>query len=320
MITVRGAQSPALIWIQSALFGRRDVFPLRNTEVRGVPGRGRELTLHARRVLRMMSSGSANTVGMPCSVRAHLVLIRSVSSSIVMSTSRTFPRLSVRACTRPTPFSDQPPTIALEDWVQVGSETLAAADGNRPVPLRLQRMTHVPLIDHRPPEAETIECRSPLDGVLVIHVRREPLRKPAPQLELQRVVVAISPAVGDVDVVDVGVGDEEVRRQPRGDRPAAGTWRTPSSSASGPRGPRACGVVASGERRVRPVVDTSRIGRRVGGISPAPVRISEVGRQRVGAGTRPEVRNRPSARRNAGGVVRPQVLHRQPELVHEIVA
>ena len=43
---------------------------------------------------------------------------------------------------RPTPLKLHPPSDALEDRVHVAAEALAAADRNRPVPLRLDGVAY----------------------------------------------------------------------------------------------------------------------------------------------------------------------------------
>ena len=84
------------------------------------------------------------------------------------------------------------------------AEPLAAADRDRPVPLRLDRVADVRRWrSMRAAVAEAVERRSALERVLIVDVRLQSLRQPAAQLDLQRVVVAEGAAVGHVDVVHV---------------------------------------------------------------------------------------------------------------------
>ncbi len=105
----------------------------------------------------------------------------------------------------------------VEDRVHVAAEPLAAAERQHPVRLELERVADRGVAGHRDvgpraAEAEAVELRSALERVLIVQVRGEALRQAAPQLELQRVVLAERAAVGHVGVVHVRVDDEEVRR------------------------------------------------------------------------------------------------------------
>ena len=77
--SVRGAQSPAFSWMHELAVGRRDVAAFGHAEI-GVAGGDVALVLNARRVLRMMSSGSIVTISRPGLLGsgddAELVLLR----------------------------------------------------------------------------------------------------------------------------------------------------------------------------------------------------------------------------------------------------
>ena len=73
----------------------------------------------------------------------------------------------------------------VEDAGQVAAEALVAADGHRPVPLRLDRVTDAGVgRTRRASEMEAQELRSFLERVLVTAVERQPMRQPPPQLDL----------------------------------------------------------------------------------------------------------------------------------------
>ena len=70
------------------------------------------LTLNARRVFSMTSSGSMYTVSIPCEFGFSVCLYIPWRSSCVMPTRRTLPKLTMTAWTRPTPLKSHPPSIA----------------------------------------------------------------------------------------------------------------------------------------------------------------------------------------------------------------
>ena len=76
---------------------------------------------------------------------------------------------------------------------------LAAADRDGPVPLHLDRVTHVVRGVQHTAVVEAEERRAVLVRVLVVGVHRQALREPPADFELHRVVVAERAAVGDGD-------------------------------------------------------------------------------------------------------------------------
>ena len=212
-------QSPGFSSMQSSRVRRRHVAPLGNAET-AVAGRGRRARAERAPRVEMMSSGNMVTSSRPGFAGSSMIrnlyfpAISAGHANEANAAHVHHPRLNT--C-RP---GELPATHhAVQDRVHVRPEPLAAADREGPVPLRLDRMTHVVVGIQHTAVMEAEERRAVLARVLVIGVDARTLREPPADLELQRVVVAGRAAVADIDVIHVRIHDKEIgwvgRRRPR---------------------------------------------------------------------------------------------------------
>ena len=115
-----------------------------------------------------------------------------------MPTRRTLPKLTRARLDAAGAVELPAADDGVEHAVHVRAEAPAAADRDAPVPLHLDRVPHVGGRVHHAAVVQAEERRAALERVLVAAVDLEAARQPAPQLDLQRVVVAERLAVVDV--------------------------------------------------------------------------------------------------------------------------
>ena len=139
----------------------------------------------------------------------------------VMPTSRTLPKLTMRAWIRLAPLNSQPPRNPFRIGCMLLPNRSPCPTGIAPVPLGLDRVAHVRDGIHHAPVVEPAKRRGPFERVLVASVDGESVRQPPAQLDLERVVVAVGAAVGDVDRVGIRVDDEVIARDAGRERQVA---------------------------------------------------------------------------------------------------